>query len=245
MDYQFDQEFSYLAAENRVHPRLEDSPYYQTCVNAFEHDHCKVIRPYEAAFIADYNGMPLSYDVAEVNPKFLDQVYGTYAQEPEAVCAEECIVTKIIKRRGLVLALILILSLAALALPIISSLALLPEYINIGVDVLNIADIFGGELGLETITNNLPILLVAVYLLFALILVIVSLCALFIRKKKHFFVFALLALVAAVAFVLSIFGFDFNAVFEGIADLDYGIYGLVACPLLILILSCLSYKKIE
>ncbi len=244
MDYRLDQEFNYLSTDKVLHPRLEDSPYYQTCIDAFEHDDAKVIRPYQAAFIADYNGMPLSYDVAEGNPKFLEQVYGVYDQEDEETPAQT-IITKIVKRRGLVLLLILVFSLLALAVPILSSLALLPDYIDIGVDIFKIADIFGGELGLEVITNNLPILLVALYMLFALILTIVSLLALCTRKKKSFFFVALLALLAAVAFVLAIFEFDFNGVLENIADLNYGIYGLVACPLLILILSCLSYKKIK
>jgi len=244
MNYRLDPESNYLATDKVLKERFLDSPYYQTCVDAFAHDDSKVIRPYEAAFFADYNGAPLAYDPAEANPKFLEQVYG-YLPAEEQVAIPASPAVKIVKRRAIILLLVLVFSLAALAIPIVSSLAILPDYIDIGVDLLKVADIFGGELGLEMITDNLPIVILAVFALLSLILVIISLCALFIRKKKSFSVVAVLALIAAVAFVLAIFEFDFNALIDKVADLNYGIYGLIGCPLLVLILSCLAYKKIN
>jgi hypothetical protein len=244
---------NFVAEPNEfLSPRFQNSPYYVTCLNSFAHDDSKVIRPYEAAFIADLNGMPLAYDPMESNPKFLDIVYGTDVEAEAEVCVEQPAKekkakggVKLVKRRALVLFLVFLFSAIALAIPVISSLAILPDYINIGVDVLTIADIFGGELGLDTITDNLPIILTALFMVFSLISVIISLLALFTKKKKCFGIIALFALVAAVAFALAGFQFDFNAAIGGIAGLDYGVYAMVGCPLLILILSLFGYKKIK
>jgi len=257
MNYRLDPESNYWATNKVLPIRFLDSPYYQTCVDAFAHDDTKVIRPYEAAFFADYNGQPLSYDPAEANPKFLEQVYSGYVQVEDPYIEQpyvtQCIQeqteghpagAKVVKRRAIVILLLLVFSLLALAIPIVSSLAILPDYIDLDVDVLKIADAFS-ELSLDAIKTNSPVIILAAYMLLSLILVIISLCALFIRKKKSFFIVALLALIAAVAFALSIFKFDFNALLDKVTDLNYGIYGLIGCPILVLVLSFLAYKKLR
>lgn len=235
-----------------VNPRLQASPYYVTCMNAFGHDNSKMIRPYEAAFIADYNGMPLCYDAAEANPRFLDVVYGAEQASPQpSVVGQEmqaagiAPTARIFKRRAFMLILLLILSAVMLAIPILSSLALFPDYLNIGIDIFKITEMFQVELNLQTIQDYLPTIFTALFMLFALIATIASLCALFIRKKRNFIIIALLALIAAIAVILASYQFDFQMLVEDIISLDYGMYALIACPVLVIIFSLFAYKKIK
>ena len=119
------------------------------------------------------------------------------------------------------------------------------DFVDIDVDILAIADIFEGDLGLDTLTDNLPIIILAVFMVFALILTLILLFALLGKKRKRFGIIALITFLLAAAFLVATFEIDFTALIDSIADIDYGIFALIGCPLLVFILSGLSYKKLK
>jgi polyferredoxin len=63
------------------------------------------------------------------------------------------------------------------------------------------------------------------------------------KKKVKFCIVSLITLLLAIAFLLASFNFDFTALIDSIADINYGIFAMIACPLLVLLLSGVSYKK--
>lgn len=149
------------------------------------------------------------------------------------------------RKRPLVLLLILVLSLLALALPILSALEVVPNYIDIGADIFAITDLFQDGFAFDVISDNLPIIIIGLYLIFALICVLHTLVALLGRKKKRFGIITALLLATGIAYVLASYTFDINAALAELGNLNYGVYGILACPALALILSILAYKKLK
>lgn len=235
--------------ELKVNHFINQSPYYITCTDAFDKSNAIVVAPYAAAYDAANASVPLTYDnSSESNPGFDEVIYGASAEAAKPVKKEKVKANKPKKASGkriIALLLALILAVVALAIPVVSSLELVSDFVDIDVDILAIADIFEGDLGLDTLTDNLPIIILAVFMVFALILTLILLFALLGKKRKRFGIIALITFLLAAAFLVATFEFDFTALIDSIADIDYGIFALIGCPLLVFILSGLSYKKLK
>lgn len=217
------------------------SVYYVSCANAFA-DVDKT-SPYEKAYqdAQDLHPFVQSDNVAaEVEAEEQDKVVQPQA-DSKMLCKENRYFTK----RPFIMLLILVLGLVAFAIPIVSALSLVPEYIDIGTNIFSITELFQGELALEIITDNIPLWITALYMVFALMLIAHSLIALLGKKKKRFGIITGLVLVIALAFVFSVFAFDFARVISEITTLSWGVYGLMAAPALALILSLLAYKELK
>jgi len=154
------------------------------------------------------------------------------------------------KRRIVILILILVLAIVAAGVPIISSLELLKEYVDIGVDILGVPELFADGFSFAIITENMAVWVLGLYMLVALILVLKGLFALLARSKKRFGLAAIITLLLAVVFVAAGYDFDFKLIAELASEpefltetLDYGIYAMAGAPLLILILSIFAYKR--
>ncbi len=157
---------------------------------------------------------------------------------------------KTYKKRVVVLILILVLAIVSIGVPIVSSLKLLEEHIDIGVDILGVADLFADGFSFDIIKDNISVWVLGVYMLVALILVLKGLFALLVRGKKRFGLAAIITLLLGVVFILAEFDFDFELIGELAGEpkllaetIDYGVYAMVGAPLLILILSLFTYKK--
>lgn len=154
-------------------------------------------------------------------------------------------------KRVIILILIFVLALVTLAIPVVSSLGFVSDYINIGTDILSITDIFSGTLAFSMITDNLPMLMLAVFLLFALILVLKALISLFSHSKNKYFLLSLITFLLALAYFASTYNFNFTNIINDVtanvgtflSNLDYGIYGMIGCPILVLLLGFFAYKK--
>lgn len=286
MGYQSSQE--YLQSYG-IKPSVQNSPYYQAMMDAFSHADRKMISPYYAAYLGDYNDMPLSYDAAEANPSFHEQIYGaprqnyslrnlspymlaymyasnnqplycdpTYPEflmlpqkrfvEKKEVQVEEKKEekTKSIVKRPFVILLILILAFACLAVPLISSLELISDYINIGEDVQDVKLIFE-DFTLDTIQNNISLIALCVIMLLALILVIIAVIALISSKKVDFMVISLLALIFVIFYALYCnIGClnNINQDFVSNITENIGLLIMSGSSVVAFILSMFAYKKV-
>ncbi len=218
------------------------SVYYHSCTNAFaDADNIKT-SPYEKAYQdAQFLHPFVVPEDAKIEQQDIDVAVQPQASTTKTLCKENRYFTK----RAFIMLLILVLGIVALAIPIVSTLSLLPDYIDIGVDIFSIPELLQGELAIEIITDNIPLLVTILYMLFALILIAHSLIALFGKKKKRFGIITSLVLAVAIAFVLSVFAFDFSKVIGEITKLSWGVYGMLAAPALALILSLLAYKELK
>lgn len=281
-------------------PFLYQSPYYLSCLSAFEQAGTRKSTPYIASYSADFNNQPLSYSVEEANPAFNMQVYGNDNQteairpanpylaafcgandnqplpyypgkanpvfakiedetkpnleevkksqeSPKADLSSAPEEVRYFKKRPFVMILILILSLVCLALPIVSSLALVEDFVDLEVDVLAIADVFEGDITLDTLVDNLEIILLIVVMILALVLVLKALFALITKKKCGFGLIAFITLLVVLCFAVNSnldliddFAGEISKVLE-----NYALLALIAIPLVIFILSGLTYKKIN
>jgi len=218
---------------------LAESPYYQSCSEAFDKKDAIIPTPYAAAYDAATTKGP-AYGKGIV-PSF----NGGVAAAASATASAPSVEKRYFKKRILPLLLILILALVGLAVPIVSSLQLVEDYVNIDVDILDIADIFSNGFSLEVITDNIPLIALAVFLLLSLILVIKALIAVLGKKKRGFAILAILTFIVAAVFVTAMYEFDFEFLFADIDALDYGFYALIGCPLLVFLLSLFAYKKLN
>ena len=218
---------------------IAESPYYQSCSDAFDKKDAITPTPYAAAYDAAKMQGPI-YE-KEIVPTLKTEAVAVASVEPSAPSVEK----RYFKKRLLPLLLILILALVGLAVPIVSSLQLVDEYINIEADILDIVDIFNNGFSLDAITDNIPLLALAVFLILSLILALKALFAVFGKKKRGFAILAILTVIVAAVFVLAMYEFDFEFLLTDIAALDYGFYALIGCPLLVFLLSLFAYKKLN
>jgi hypothetical protein len=229
----------------KVTPIISGSPYYQSCLKAFGKKGEVVKVPYAASYDTASAMAPcFECEILNLREQCDAKVIVQQAAKPAAE-AKPATQRKYYKKRIFILALIFIFSLIALAIPVVSNFALAGDYVDIGVDILDITDIFSAGFSLQALVDNLAILLLALFLIFALILTLKAIAAIIGKKKRGFGIFSLLALIAAAAIVFAGFGFDFQALFASITALDYGIYALIGCPLLVLLLSFLAYRKLS
>lgn len=155
------------------------------------------------------------------------------------------------KRLGVILA-ITILSLIAIAVPFISSLAFLSSYINIDTDILSVKDLFKGSIGLKTLTENYDIWVLAVYIIFLVLILVKSILAFASHGKRKYATISMLTLLLSIAFIAATYNFSPSAIWADLKNtmtfikaLDYGIYAMVGSPLVIFILNFFAYKKIK
>lgn len=156
-------------------------------------------------------------------------------------------------KRSLVFFLLLVFSLICIAVPIISSLAIITEYIDIDEDILLVNEISFEDTSLtgigNTIIDNSALILLTLFGLASVILFVVILIALISNKKIKLF---------ALAFSMLIFAFGFflltnsnpRILEELSAELmnlteNYGILAMIAMPVLIILLSFFRYRKVE
>ena len=241
---------------SRVNHFINQSPYYNSCLDAFEKSDAIKKSPYNTAYDAAKKDKFVDFTD---DTDFNDVIYGDYSgasiqaevtevkiekAKPEKVKAKKTVQANYFKRRSVVMLLILLFSVVALAVPIVSSFEVLSD-IDIDVDILNITDIFDNEIGMDMIKDNLTIIMLAAFMLFALLITIKALCAMFCKKKVRFIFIGVLVLIFAVAFLMSLFDFDFTAIIESIDTINYGIFAMIGCPLLVIILSGIAYKRIK
>ncbi|MGI6213568.1 MAG: hypothetical protein ACOYIQ_03320 [Christensenellales bacterium] len=157
---------------------------------------------------------------------------------------------KVYKKRVVVLLIMLVLAAIAIAMPVLTSLGILAEYVNVGVDILSVPDLFAGGFDFSIITANWAVWALCVYCLVVVIIILKLLLALVSKGKKGFAILSLIALVLAIVFVAAGYNFDFAAIGEAAQDpmallgsLDYSIYAMAGAPLLTLILGAFAYKK--
>ena len=163
------------------------------------------------------------------------------------------VVKKSFRKRGFVLVLVLILALAALAVPIVSSLELVEDYIDIGTDVLSVQDIVSGDLGFSILTDNWDVWILCVYMLFAAVLVLKVLFALITKGRRKFALTAFMLVLLAIVYIAAAqFNFDFDAMTDAVndiggllGDINYGVYAMAGCPLIVFLISGLVYKRIK
>ena len=162
------------------------------------------------------------------------------------------VVKKTFRKRVIIILLVLILTLVALAVPIVSSLELASEYVNIDTDILAIPDLFEGDLGFGILTDNWDTWVLAVFMLAAAILVLKLLVAVLLKSRRRFMLASFVTLILAVAYLASTFSFDLEAIQDAVSDigtflgdLSYGVYAMIGCPLLAFILSPFAYRKIK
>ncbi len=215
---------------------IAESPYYQSCSQAFDKKQAISV-PYAAAYDAAVSTGPDNGKKLVSNDALIANA------EKETAPKAKPVVKKYFKKRILPLLLVLIFALAGIAIPIVSSFVLAEDYIDIGVDILDIVDIFDGSFSVDMITGNIDMLALAVFLLLSLILALVAFIAILGKKKRGLSILAILAFAVSIVFVLAYYEFEFELLFEDITALNYGVYGLIACPLLAFIFSLFSYKK--
>jgi hypothetical protein len=235
---------------------IRGSAYYLSYTRALEQSESMPVTPYVTAYTDAQTKHPLITPftpfsartavfpkIAVEEPKKAEEPEKTEALSVSApVQAAE---KRYFRKRSVILLLIFILSLAMLAVPVLSALEVLPEYINIGVDILAVTDLFADGFALDAITGNLPLVLTALYMVFALICVLHSFIAIAGKKKKSFGILLALTLAVALAFIFASLAFDINALIEDILALNYGVYAMAACPALALILSIAAYKRLK
>lgn len=158
---------------------------------------------------------------------------------------------KTYKKRAIILIIIFVLAVAALAMPILTSLEILPDYINVGENILTIPDLFGDGFSFEIITANWALWVLCIYTLVAALLVLKSLFAFLCRNKKRFFLITVIAILLTVVFIAAGYDFEFKLLGTLVQEdmpgflksIDYGIYAMAGAPLLILLLSAFAYKR--
>lgn len=215
---------------------IAESPYYQSCSQAFDKKQAIAI-PYAKAYDAAIAAAPsFAKDIAAPVPNAV-------AEAPQKAETKPVGVKKYFKKRILPLLLILIFALVGIAIPIVSSFVLVEDYIDIDVDILDIVTVFDAGFSVDVLTDNIPLFALALFLLLSLILAFKALVAILGKKKRGFSILALLTFAVSIVFVLACYQFDFQAIIEDIAAFDYGVYGLMACPLLAFVFSLFAYKK--
>ena len=141
----------------KVNHFIKESPYYISCTDAFDKSDAIKITPYAAAYGAAQENEPIVYSD---DPGFNDVIYGQQGQQRVSYVPQQeqapvpaapakkakPVVTRYFKKRAIPLLLILVLSIVALAVPLVSSLELIVDYVDIGEDIFAIAEIFEGDL---------------------------------------------------------------------------------------------------
>ena len=212
--------------------------------------------PYLAAFCSAQSNQPLPYYPGRPNPVFGEIGYANQEQENNTKEKESVNIVepeetkanvKVYKKRFLVLLLVFVLAFACLAIPFISSLEILPDYVSINEDILAVDSIFEGSMGIETITDNASIIILALFVVFSLILTLKALVAIVSLKKCRFGLVAFIVILLGVGFVLtsnpdliSNFESEIKVIIE-----QYALLAMIGLPIIIFLISSLCYKRIK
>ena len=156
--------------------------------------------------------------------------------------------TKYYKKRPIVMLLILILSIVCVAIPILTSLGTLSDIVDLEIDILEVSNI-ANDISLENIqsNDNIPLLLLSGFMIFALALMLNTLLALFSMMKHKFGLFALIAFIFAVGFILT---YNPNILSDPMGEISYILenyarIAILGAPLVMFLMSRLSYKEIK
>jgi len=136
-----------------------------------------------------------------------------------------------------------LLALIGVAIPFVSSMGVIADYIDIEQDVLAIDVLFSEAPTLESITAEIPLIILALYIIFMAIIFILSVIAIFNCKKIGVGLLAFISFVLGIGYLITILP-DLITYFniDGLLD-EYGKLGMIGLPLLIMIFSSLRYKK--
>ncbi|MGI6214156.1 MAG: hypothetical protein ACOYIQ_06400 [Christensenellales bacterium] len=231
---QFDNFSNPKTGENsRITARLQSAPYFKYFAQAQDKAIKKDATPYVRTYMAD----------AKANEPIQAETVPAPVSLPKAAPAKAVKNGKSSKKRVLVIILVTLFALIGAAIPFVSSLGILSDYINIGQDILGIATIFAAPLTLESITANIPLIILALYTLIIAIVFILSVISLFSSKRIGVGLLAFMAFVLGAGYLVTALP-DLITLFviDGLFD-EYGKLALVGLPLLIFIISTLRYKK--
>lgn len=228
-----------IGQDSRVSSRLQDAPYFKFFTDAKDKAVKTEATPYVRAYLAD--------NTTSVMPNFVNP----YAEEQTpkepivqvAPIAKAKSVPRKVQKKGIVIIIVALLALLCAALPFVSSLGFVEDYIDIGQDILTIDSLFSQTPTLESITAELPLIILSLYILFAVLTLILSLASLFSSKRIGLWLPAFIVLVLGIGYLvvnLPDLLTYFNA--DGLLD-EYGKLAMIALPFLTLLISKFRYKK--
>jgi len=219
--------------------RLQGAPYFKHYTEAQNKAIKKDATPYVMTYLGDKGiSMP---------PISTPPAPALVATEPsiQALPAVKATEKSCSSKRYLLVILVVILALAGLAVPFVSSLGVVADYIDIGQDLLTIDTLFSETPTLESITADIPLIILALYALFMAIVFILSVVAIFSSKKIGVGLLAFISCVLGIGYLITALP-DLVTYFkiDGLLD-EYGKLAMIGLPLLIMIFSSLRYKKIK
>ena len=208
--------------------RLQGAPYFRYYAEAQDKAIRKDATPYVRTYLADRSRA---------------SSFATPTQSVEAVASAKAAKKSSIRKRYVLIILVALLALISVAIPFVSSMGVIADYIDIEQDVLAIDVLFSEAPTLESITAEIPLIILALYIIFMAIIFILSVIAIFNCKKIGVGLLAFISFVLGIGYLITILP-DLITYFniDGLLD-EYGKLGMIGLPLLIMIFSSLRYKK--
>ncbi len=163
--------------------------------------------------------------------------------------------TQTYEKRILILVLILVFSLISIGVPLLSTFGVLPKvdkYIEVGegVNQEEITGLFADGFSFDIITDNWPLLILAIYAIIALITTLKGGASFVTKGKRKFGKSSFLTILLAVLYLIAGHDFNFASIGEMISgnpmDLigdNYGVFAMAGAPLVNFVLSAFAYKK--
>lgn len=213
-----------------ISKRLQSAPYFKHFTEAQQQAVKKDATPYVKTYIADRDR-----GIAASAPALAPIVK---VEAPTQVKTK-----KTSKKRIVLIMLATLLALVSVAIPFVSSFGVLPDYIDIGQDIITVDTLFSEAPTLDSITANIPLILLVLFTLFMAVILLLSVISIFSNKKIGIGLLAFIAFVLGVGYLIVALP-DLVTYFDtdGLLD-EYGKLAMIALPLLIFIISGLRYKK--
>jgi len=215
---EYEDKGTYQANLNTI---IVSAPYVKSCEDSFSKDYVNKTDSYFNAYMVDYR--------KKIEKPDLEKEI-TY-----------------LKKRPFMMILIIILSLICIAVPFVSSLELIKDYINIGYDVLSLTSIIQQEITLVTLTDNLAVILIAAYILVLALILFKAIFALIGRKNLRFALISFIAIIVVINLIIYInpnLFYNFSVEINSIIN-NYGLMAMLSLPFVIIITSKLSYSRLK